>query len=78
MTGKPTLGALLLGLIPVVAMCLTVPLWDRIDPMVLGMPFNLFWLTLWILLTPICMWVAYRRDRRAETLRDADAKGGQR
>jgi hypothetical protein len=27
---------------------------------VLGLPFNLFWLTLWIALTPLCMWGAYR------------------
>ncbi len=42
------------------AMCFTVPLWDRIHPIVLGLPFNLFWLTLWIVLTPLCMWGAYR------------------
>jgi hypothetical protein len=41
-------------------MCFTVPLWDRIYPIVLGLPFNLFWLTLWIVLTPLCMWGAYR------------------
>lgn len=28
--------------------------------MVLGIPFNLFWLILWLLLTPLCMWGAYR------------------
>lgn len=65
---KPPLGAILLGCIPVLAMCLSVPLWDRVYPMLLGIPFNLFWLTLWILLTPVCMWGAYRRDRHAESL----------
>jgi hypothetical protein len=57
---KPSAGALLLGLVPFVAMCLSVPLWDRIHPMVFGIPFNLFWLIAWILLTTLCMWAAYR------------------
>lgn len=44
-------------------MCFAVPLWDRIEPMVLGLPFNLFWLIAWIVLTPLCMWAAYRLER---------------
>ena len=63
---KPALGAVLLGLIPFVACCFTVPLWDRVYPMVLGLPFNIFWLILWILLTPVCMAAAYRIETRAE------------
>ena len=58
----PSTGALLLGSIPFVAMCFTVPLWDRAQPLVLGLPFNLFWLVLWILLTPCCLWAAYRLE----------------
>jgi hypothetical protein len=57
---KPSLGALLLALVPFAAMCFSVSLWDRIYPIVLGLPFNVFWLTLWMLLTPLCMWAAYR------------------
>jgi hypothetical protein len=57
---KPSLGALLLGLVPFVAMCFSVSLWDRVHPMILGIPFNLFWLLLWIVLTPLCMWAVYR------------------
>jgi hypothetical protein len=57
---KPSLGALLLAGIPFAAMCFSVPLWDRIYPMVLGLPFNLFWLISWVVLTPACMWCAYR------------------
>lgn len=29
----------------------------------MGLPFNLIWLMLWILLTPAVMWLAYRRER---------------
>lgn len=59
---KPSPGALLLALIPFVAMCFSVPLWDRIEPMVLGLPFNLFWLIAWIVLSSGCMWLAYRLE----------------
>jgi Protein of unknown function (DUF3311) len=64
---RPSVGALALGIIPFVAMCFTVPLWDRVEPLVLGLPFNLFWLILWILLTPCCLWGAYRIESRADT-----------
>lgn len=57
---KPSAGALLLGLIPFIAMCLSVSLWDRIQPMIFGLPFNLFWLIAWIVLSSLCMWAAYR------------------
>jgi uncharacterized protein DUF3311 len=70
---KPSAGALLLGLIPFVALCFSVSLWDRIDPMLLGIPFNLFWLICWIVLSTACLWAAYQvesardnRDSRAQ------------
>jgi hypothetical protein len=57
---KPSLLALGLGLIPFLGMCFSVPLWDRVHPFVLGLPFNLFWLIAWIVLTSLCLWAAYR------------------
>lgn len=59
---RPSLGAILFGCIPFVATCFSVTLWDRIYPLILGLPFNFFWLTLWLLLGPLCMWGAYRLD----------------
>jgi hypothetical protein len=53
-------------------MCFSVALWDRIDPRIFGIPFNLAWLIGWIVLTPVCMGLAYRletgrgKDTRAE------------
>jgi hypothetical protein len=69
---KPSRAALLLALIPFAAMCFSVPLWDRIDPMLLGLPFNLFWLIAWIVLSSGCMWLAYRVEsaRTAPAQRD--------
>lgn len=59
---RPSRRALLLGLVPFVAVCFSVPAWDRIHPMVFGVPFNLFWLLLWTILTPLCMWLAYQTE----------------
>jgi hypothetical protein len=67
----PSLKALSFGLIPFVTLCFSVPLWDRVHPLVLGLPFNLFWLMLWTLLTPICLWRAYR----VEISRSAKSRG---
>ena len=65
---RPSWGALLLGLTPFAAVCFSVALWDRVQPMLFGIPFNLFWLICWIVLTTLCMWAAYRlecaRDKR--------------
>jgi len=64
---RPSTGALLIGLIPFAAMCFSVAAWDRVDPMVFGLPFNLFWLIFWLALTPLCMWGVYRLEvRRAK------------
>ncbi|TAM83865.1 MAG: DUF3311 domain-containing protein [Acidobacteria bacterium] len=67
MVRKPTWPALLFGLIPFAGVCFTVALWDRVYPFVLGLPFNLFWLVLWILLTPLCLWFAYHFEKRADS-----------
>jgi hypothetical protein len=61
---RPSLGALLLGLIPFAAMCFSVGWWDRIDPRILGLPFNLMWLLCWIVLSSFCIWLAYRLESR--------------
>jgi Protein of unknown function (DUF3311) len=63
---KPSLAAVLLGLIPFVAMCFSVSLWDRIDPMILGLPFNLAWLICWIALSALCLLAAYRVEAARE------------
>ena len=36
---------------------------NRVEPYVLGLPFALFWVTLWVLLTALIMAVIYRFDR---------------
>jgi hypothetical protein len=76
---RPSLWAVLVGLIPFTAACFTVSLWDRIDPIVLGLPFNFFWLVLWILITPLVMWRAYRLEvPRKPKAPGAEREGGSR
>lgn len=60
----PPVASLVFGVIPFVAICFSVPLWDRVHPMVAGLPFNLAWLIVWTALTPLSMWCAYRIERR--------------
>jgi hypothetical protein len=74
---RPSWGALLLALIPFAAMCFSVRLWDRVEPMLLGIPFNLFWLVCWIILTSFCLWAAYRLEARTgntHTLAERDQR----
>jgi Protein of unknown function (DUF3311) len=61
---KPSRGSLLLALVPFVAMCFSVPLWDRTSPLLFGLPFNLGWLILWIVLSSLCLAFIYRIEVR--------------
>lgn len=68
---RPSLGAIAIALIPFCAMCFSVAAWDRIYPMIFGMPFNFFWLLCWIVLTSVCLWLVDRielpRTRRPDS-----------
>jgi hypothetical protein len=61
---RPSAGAILLGLIPFIAMCFTVGWWDRIEPRILGVPFNLMWLLCWIVLSAVCIALVNRLESR--------------
>ena len=71
----PSVRALLISLVPFIATCFSVSFWDRLDPIVLGFPFNFFWLILWLLLTPVCMWGEYRLEEPG-TRNNVREKGG--
>jgi hypothetical protein len=62
----------LLALIPFAGMCFSVSLWDRVHPILLGLPFNLFWLICWIVLSSLCLWGIYRVESARE--READPR----
>lgn len=64
---------MLLALIPFIAMCFSVSFWDRVQPMLFGIPFNLFWLILWIVLTPLFTLAAYRVES-ARTKKEGETR----
>ena len=51
--------ALVAAAIPVVALILALPLVNRVEPIVLGLPFVLFWILAWVLATPAFLVAAY-------------------
>jgi hypothetical protein len=61
---RPSIAAIVLALIPFIGICFSVSVWDRVTPVVMGLPFNLFWIMCWVVLTPALMAVAYRIEKR--------------
>ena len=61
---KGTRYALLLGCIPFLALVFLLPLVNRIEPVIFGLPFLLFWIVVWILLTPLVLLTAYLLERK--------------
>jgi hypothetical protein len=70
---KPGAGAVLLACTPFLGMCFSVPLWDRVQPLLFGLPFNLLWLICWIVISTLCLWGAYRLETAREK-RQADTQ----
>ena len=54
----------LLAVIPVAALSVAVPLVNRVEPRILGLPFVLFWILLWVALTPAFLYGVGRLERR--------------
>jgi len=61
---KGTKYALILGAIPFVTLVFALPLVNRIKPVILGLPFILFWILCWVILTPLILFIAYILERR--------------
>jgi len=61
---KGTKIALGLALIPFLMLVLALPFVNQIRPFVLGLPFLLFWIVLWIFLTPFILMAAYWAERK--------------
>jgi hypothetical protein len=61
---KGTRCALLLASIPFVALVFLLPFVNRIEPIILGLPFLLFWIVTWVFLTPFLLLIAYRLEKK--------------
>jgi Protein of unknown function (DUF3311) len=53
----------LLIVLPFLAQLVVLPFVNRIDPIILGLPFLQFWLFLWIVLTPFCTFGIYQLQK---------------
>ena len=51
-----------LAVLPFLGLLGGIPFANRVTPFVLGLPFILFWIVLWVALTSLIMWVIYRLD----------------
>lgn len=60
MTGRTT--AIVCAIVPVLALTVGVVFANHLEPRILGLPFVLAWIVIWVLLTPAFMWVAYRSE----------------
>lgn len=52
----------LLALLPFIMMVLAIPLVNKTEPYIFGMPFILFWVVLWTVMTSVIMLVIYKFD----------------
>lgn len=55
-------AALALALLPFLVLCFSVGLWDRVHPLILGLPFNLAWLLAGAVMTSLCLAATLRLD----------------
>jgi hypothetical protein len=51
-----------LAVLPFIGILLGIPFVNRVEPLVLGMPFVLAWIVLWVILISVIMAVIYRLD----------------
>jgi hypothetical protein len=61
-------GSVVLGSVPFLTLVLALPFVNRLRPVILGLPFILFWILSWILLTPVLLFAAYRLESRRRKL----------
>jgi len=47
---------------PMVAIIVLFPLYNRVEPYVLGFSFIFFWIFAWLFLTSFCLFLGYRLD----------------
>jgi hypothetical protein len=67
--------SLLVALIPVVAMIGGLPFVNRVEPLVLGLPFLLAWILGWVVVTPVFLGVAYFASTEACATGKTDGDG---
>lgn len=49
----------LLAVIPFITLVFVIPYINREEPYIFGLPFLLFWIAVWVLISSIIMWFIY-------------------
>ena len=57
--------ALIPAAVPALALTFGLPFVNRIEPIVLGLPFVLFWTVAWVAVTPLFLGISYAITKRA-------------
>jgi hypothetical protein len=60
---RPTVGSYAFAILPTLALTLGIPFANRVEPRIFGLPFLLAYIVLWILVTPLFMYAAFRAMR---------------
>lgn len=55
-----------LGLLPFVMLVLAIPFVNRVEPVIWGLPFLLFWIVVWVALTAVVLLIIYRLEPKEE------------
>jgi hypothetical protein len=55
---------IVLAAIPAIALTFCVPLANHTEPRILGLPFLLAYIVVWIILTPVFLYAVYRLEPR--------------
>ena len=54
----------ILTLIPFIGILGFLPFVNKIEPYLLGMPFYMFWMAMWVVLTSVTLAIMYKLDPR--------------
>ena len=71
---KGTKYALGLGSIPFLTLVFALPLVNRIKPVIFGLPFLLFWMLIWVVLTPLILFFAYLVEKKYNSQDEEDKR----
>ena len=52
----------LLSIIPFIGVLVCIPFVNQVKPYVFGMPFVLFWMVMWVVLTSVILAIVYKID----------------
>lgn len=74
MKNKGTKLALLFAAVPFITLVLALPLVNKLEPVILGLPFLLFWILTWVVLTPPILFAAYICEKKFNKTEEGESE----